>query len=677
MASASVYYKFKSQREPSRITFDGTGISVWDLKREIILQNKMGKGIDFDLSVYSADTEEEFKDDNYIIPRSSQVIVRRLPPSKPGRGSASQYVADLQAAGPNSTVVERSAAGPSDGARRGPMHRGQMSMRFDGRDASGTPNQDAGTMSGGAAGTPASGAQAISAGLEGDEASRIAAMFQATTEQWDETQERMANATYRDRPGMPRRAPRPPTANAPNAFQSPAHDRPPPIGYICFRCGTKGHWIHDCPTNDDREFDNKPRFKRTTGIPKSMLKTVEAPTDGTRREGVMVTPDGSYVIAQVDSASWARNQAHRQKRLTKSDIYSGVPSDANLACSICNKLLRDAVRTPCCQNLFCQECVTTHLLEHDFQCSECQKRVKDLTDLKRDDEVRKQVRDYVDAEMDKSEKKLQEAEQAEKEELDKARREREQEEDGTENGAEGLVKTEGDQKAQGEGELKDEADRAENGTGTPQIKLEGQEGNVGVGSLNSTDAAAASAAGWNSQNVQQIMMMLCNPQLPPPMRMQLQMQLRFLHNQFVQTAMQQDGQAANDASQSQQQQSREPSLASQQQQAVLGAHNANPFAGQHQMAMSPGGPFMNMNTSGVVGNPMVGMRLASPMGGMMASGAMNAARFQPAAPLSHQESAYMRLPVNPNKRSTTAKRERPADFLELGGGAANKEARTA
>ena len=40
------------------MTFDGTGISIWDLKREIILQNKMGKGTDFDLAVYDADTEE-------------------------------------------------------------------------------------------------------------------------------------------------------------------------------------------------------------------------------------------------------------------------------------------------------------------------------------------------------------------------------------------------------------------------------------------------------------------------------------------------------------------------------------------------------------------------------------------------------------------------------------------
>lgn len=53
-----VFYRFRSQKEPSRISFDGTGISVWDLKKEIIMENKMGKGIDFDFAIYNADTEE-------------------------------------------------------------------------------------------------------------------------------------------------------------------------------------------------------------------------------------------------------------------------------------------------------------------------------------------------------------------------------------------------------------------------------------------------------------------------------------------------------------------------------------------------------------------------------------------------------------------------------------------
>lgn len=55
MSSAAIYYRFSSSRKDaqSKITFDGTGISLWDLKREVILQNKMGKGHDFDIGVYA------------------------------------------------------------------------------------------------------------------------------------------------------------------------------------------------------------------------------------------------------------------------------------------------------------------------------------------------------------------------------------------------------------------------------------------------------------------------------------------------------------------------------------------------------------------------------------------------------------------------------------------------
>ena len=61
-----------------------------------------------------------------------------------------------------------------------------------------------------------------------------------------------------------------------------------------------GHWIQDCPTNNDRDFDNKPRIKRTTGIPRSFLKSVDSPS-GQLSSGVMVTPEGGFVVAQPDS----------------------------------------------------------------------------------------------------------------------------------------------------------------------------------------------------------------------------------------------------------------------------------------------------------------------------------------------------------------------------------------
>lgn len=486
------------------------------------------------------------------------------------------------------------------------MHRGQMSMRFDGRDGAGSSSGSGGAPSA----PPAPKLSSLNESGD-DEASRIAAMFQATTEQWDETQERMAHATYRERGGAPRRGgpPRPAVSSHASAAAGIPPDRPPPIGYICFRCGTKGHWIHDCPTNNDRDFDNKPRFKRTTGIPKSMLKTIEAPTDEMRRDGVMVTPEGSYVVAQVDSASWARNQALRNKPLTKSDIYSSVPSDSKLACSLCNKLLREAVRTPCCSTLFCQECIVNYLLEHEFQCAECEKRVKDLGDLKRDDEARKQVREYIDGEIEKSERKIQEVEQAEKEEQEKVKREQEEESKAKESNGEG--------------------NEAEENVKSEDVKKE-DEGEEREGSASATPAMAQN--GWNPEAVQQIMTMLCNPQLPPPMRVQLQMQLQFMQNQFMQNMMQQQGASNGNAN-----------FASMQQP----SQQHNPYAGQHQMGMSFAG-----------------------MGGMFAPQppARSSVPFRPAAPLSHQESAYMRLPINQNNRSRSGvKRERPTDFLELGG----------
>lgn len=653
MASASVYYRFKSQKEPSRITFDGTGISVWDLKREIILQNKMGKGLDFDLAIYSQDTEDgeepcsegvtiqvvrctnrpssgtEFKDDNFIIPRSSQVIARRLPPSRNGKGSAAQYVADLQG-GPSANANVTEARQNDAGGRRAPMHRGQMSMRFDGRDASASagPSGSGGSGNNAAASGSGVGPVATLSSMDqngDDEGARIAAMFQATTEQWDETQEKMAHATYRERGGVPRRGgpPRPMPSTHQAHHHNPVPDRPPPTGYICFRCGTKGHWIHDCPTNNDRDFDNKPRFKRTTGIPKSMLKTIEAPTDEMRRDGVMITPDGSYVVAQVDSASWARNQALRNKPLTKSDIYASVPSDSNLACSICNKLLRDAVRTPCCSKLFCQECIVNHLLEHEFQCAECDKRVKDLSTLARDDDVRKQVREYIEAEIEKSEKKIEAVEKAEKEELDKVQREKDEEK----------AKLEGANKKEESVETEDVKKEETEGGGDGNEQQQSQDGQQQEG--------MGTQSGWNPQAVQNIMTMLCNPQLPPPMRMQLQMQLQFMQNQFMQTMMQQQGNGAG--SQQQQQQQQAAMNMQQQQQQPFGMQAANPYAGQHQMGMG----YMGMGNFFPQSQPAA----SKP--------------FRPAAPLSHQESAYMRLPVNQSTRKST-KRERPADFLELG-----------
>ena len=56
---SSVFFKFKSQKEPTRVEFDGTGISVFELKREIILRSGLGGGTDFDLVICADEAMKE------------------------------------------------------------------------------------------------------------------------------------------------------------------------------------------------------------------------------------------------------------------------------------------------------------------------------------------------------------------------------------------------------------------------------------------------------------------------------------------------------------------------------------------------------------------------------------------------------------------------------------------
>jgi protein MPE1 len=90
--SSWVLFKFKSSKEPTKINFDGTGITVFELKREIITVSHLGDGTDFDLLIYDEGSNEEYTDDTAIIPRSSMVIARRIPASRPGHGRGARYV---------------------------------------------------------------------------------------------------------------------------------------------------------------------------------------------------------------------------------------------------------------------------------------------------------------------------------------------------------------------------------------------------------------------------------------------------------------------------------------------------------------------------------------------------------------------------------------------------------
>ncbi|TVY71476.1 putative RING finger protein P8B7.15c [Lachnellula suecica] len=375
--SSSVFFKFKSQRDPSRVEFDGTGISVFELKRDIIIKSGLGDGTDFDLAIYHEDGKEEYDDDTTIIPRSTSVIARRLPPIKPGAGRAARYMSgkmpiNMKNSSRKEQSSNKSAAKPSSTT---------------------IPTQMNSAMT---------------------EEQRMAAMFQAQSEQWTAQQEEMATQAPVFRPGGKK---------GQAAANVPAHD--PPVGYICYRCGEKGHWIQLCPTNDDPNFDNKPRVKRTTGIPKSFLKTVEKPAalinDGTTDDtklpsGVMVNADGDFVVAEPDKASWEKFQAKTKSSAAAQKAAAAGDKelqDRGLECSIDKRIFIDPMKTPCCEKTYCNDCITNALIESDFNCPGCQSDGILIDDLKTDDETSAKIKTYLEEKT--AEKKAKDmAEKAEK-----------------------------------------------------------------------------------------------------------------------------------------------------------------------------------------------------------------------------------------------------------------------
>lgn len=183
-------------------------------------------------------------------------------------------------------------------------------------------------------------------------------------------------------------------------------DHEPPNGYICYRCGQKGHWIQLCPTNDNPDFDNRPRVKRTTGIPRSFLKTVDKSAlqqtgaDGEEVKppsGLMVNADGEFVIAEPDKASWEQFQARTKSSAAAQKAASAEDKELEekgLLCSIDNRMFIDPMKTPCCEKTYCNDCITNALIESDFICPGCQTEGVLIDDLKPDNETSETIQAF-------------------------------------------------------------------------------------------------------------------------------------------------------------------------------------------------------------------------------------------------------------------------------------------
>ncbi|ODV81712.1 zinc finger protein required for cell viability [Suhomyces tanzawaensis NRRL Y-17324] len=376
--SSVVYYKFLHQKNKSVIHFDGTAINVFDLKREIILQNQLGAGNDFILRLFHSEQPDlEYELDQDVIPRSSFVLAKRSPCNfKGGRfGNASRYISGKPRV--NRKVINNATASAGSQAVRTEQAPLDENM---------------------------------------SEEDRIKMMFESQDNVWAQAQDELAtHKMVYNKPG-----------------QAKAEDLPPP-GYICYRCGKKDHWIKNCSTNTDPTFEGK-KILRTTGIPKSYLKTISkeeldrrVETEGltTNENGdmvdkdgnaILVTEDGGYAIAMADSKTWLSYQEKQQNAALKAKqefeqkiVECAVGENRleflNPLSSTRHLLKSPIVMTPCCRDKASLRKLTNFnynqaeleqtLIENDFHCPNCGKEDIYIDSFISNQELEEELHEYI------------------------------------------------------------------------------------------------------------------------------------------------------------------------------------------------------------------------------------------------------------------------------------------
>ena len=136
-----------------------------------------------------------------------------------------------------------------------------------------------------------------------------------------------------------------------------------------------------------------------------MLRKIDEPVafsnDGTvdeskRPSGAMLDANGNWVRAEPDKASWDQFQTRAKVSVAAQQAKARESKDLQdrgLECSIDKQMFVDPTKTPCCETVFCKDCITNSLLENDLQCPKCGKDVL-LDDLVPDEDTQSRLQSF-------------------------------------------------------------------------------------------------------------------------------------------------------------------------------------------------------------------------------------------------------------------------------------------
>ncbi|KAI5409766.1 E3 ubiquitin ligase PQT3-like isoform X2 [Lathyrus oleraceus] len=323
----AVYYKFKSAKDYDSIPMDGPFISVGTLKQNVFVSKHLGRGTDFDLLVTNAQTNEEYLDEEMLIPKNTSVLIRRVP------GQARLPIVTEPQQEVENKVVETEPENISLPADDTSAMKYPEKLDWDefGNDLYSIPDQ-----------LPVQSSYMI---LEApptnnaDEDSKIKALIDTPALDWQHQGSDFG-------PGRGFRRGMGGRTGGGRGFG--LERKSPPEGYVCHRCKVPGHFIQHCPTNGDSTFDIK-KVRQPTGIPRSML---------------MVNPQGSYALLNGSVAVLKPNEAAFDKEmegLSSTRSVGDLPPE--LHCPLCNNVMKNAVLTSkCCFKSFCDKCIRDYIM---------------------------------------------------------------------------------------------------------------------------------------------------------------------------------------------------------------------------------------------------------------------------------------------------------------------------
>jgi hypothetical protein len=196
-------------------------------------------------------------------------------------------------------------------------------------------------------------------------------------------------------PPLPRRGAPRMGGFVPRAMGGPRALHP---AYICRRCNQPGHFIKDCPTNGDPNYDYR-RVAPPTGIPRSSLVKVDRIDDsrGTGRSALRLA-DGTFAIANPNEDLFNK-LISSQTSVQSAALADQSPfsdSSKQYICALCRDFFKNPMVTPCCFFSYCDECVRQALIsDESFTCPGCQQSGVNPEELRPNERLRIIVEEFL------------------------------------------------------------------------------------------------------------------------------------------------------------------------------------------------------------------------------------------------------------------------------------------